>query len=193
MQYNTKGHAGSVFHELHTLNLQPSKSCLKLENSRINHYAKNEAARQIKPRKRTVNDKITKGYGACQLPDLSERAFEVSKNIVIDNLNINRLNRDVVLANTFGQKYNFKWYETRKKLLNCSYFGRVINAKGPKSYKNLVDEILYSEKEFGNVAELRQQRLYECEALRMFSLIHKDYELEKTGLFIDCELGFLGF
>lgn len=161
VQYNTKGHAGSVFHALHTIN--PHNSVISLENSRINYYAKNEAARKMNPRKRTVKDKTTKGYGACQLPDLSERALEVAKDIVYDNLNTNRLNRDAVLANTVGQKYNLKWFEARKKLLNCSYFGRVINARSPKSYKGLVDEILYFEKEFGNTAELRHQRLYETE------------------------------
>lgn len=190
VQYNSKGHAGSEFQKCFSINTE--QLCLKMENERIRHYAQNEAARQIKPRKRCIIDKRVKGYGDCQLPDLSEHSLEVAKNIEIDKLKTNQLNRDVILKSTYGQKHNFKWLESRKRIINCSYFGRIINSRSPKSYKTLLYQMLYSENESGNTAELRHQRLYEMEALKMFSLVHTEYELEKTGLFIDKELCYLG-
>lgn len=78
-----------------------------------------------------------------------------------------------------GQKHNLKWLEMRKKLINCCYFGRIINARGPKSYKKMLYEMLYSTSESGNTAELRHQRLYDTEALKMFSLVHRKHELKK--------------
>lgn len=163
-----------------------------MENSRINHYAQNEAARQIKPRKRCITDKSSKGYKDGERPDLSEREFDIAKNIELDRLNSNQLIRHVILKKTYGQKHNLEWLEARKKLINCTYFGRIVNSRRPTSYKNLLYEMLYSESEFGNTAQLRHQRLYELEALKMFSLLHDDYTLEKTGLYIDKELSFLG-
>lgn len=190
VQFNSKGHAGSEFHKFFSNNTE--KLCLEMENRRIRHYHQNEVSRQAKPRKRVTADKKVKGYGDCQLPDLSERSLEVAKNIELDKLITNQLNRDVILKTTYGQKHNLKWLEIRKRIINCSYFGRIINSRGPKSYKKILYELLYSDNENGNSAEQRHQRLYESEALRMFSSVHKKYELEKTGIFIDKELCFLG-
>lgn len=190
VQFNSKGHAGSQFHEHFSLNA--NNYCLKIENERITHYANNEIARQKKPRNRAIKDKAVKGYKA-QKEDLSESALQVAMNIELDKVNINRTDRDIILASTLGQKHNHRWKEIRKKLINCNYFGRIINARGPTSYQKLLEEMLYSPMEWSNTADVRHQRLYEHEALKMFSLVHKDYELEKTGVFIDEELGFLGF
>lgn len=164
-----------------------------MENSRINHYAKNEAARQIKPRKKVTNDKTTTGY-LGQTTDMPERTFEIARNIELAKLEIKRLTRNEILAETYGQKYNGKWLEARKKIINCSYFGRIVNSKSPqsKSYSKMVYDILYTESEFANTAELRHQRLYEEAALKMFVQVHKKHELQQTGLFIDQKFGFLG-
>lgn len=192
VQYNTKGHAGSEFHK-HT-NITGNNSCLKMENARKIHYIKNEAARQIEPRKRNKKDKekSIKGYGDCQKLDMAENTFEIAKNIEIDKLHTNQVNRDMILENTFGQKYNLKWFDACQKIVNCLYFGRIINSRSPKSYTALVDEILYYKTELSNTAELRHQRLYEADALKMFNLLHKDHKLQQTGLFIDREFSFLG-
>lgn len=189
VQYNSKGHAGSQFHEFNSLN--GNSYCLKIENSRKKHYVKNEIARQAKPRKRATKDKTVKGYKA-QKEDLSEAALRVAMDIEIDKMNINRIDRDMILASTLGQRLNHRWKEVRKKLINCNYFGPIINARGPTSYQKWLEEMLYSPIEWSNTAEVRHQRLYERDALKMFQLVHKDYELEKTGVFIDEEFGFLG-
>lgn len=165
-----------------------------MENARKNHYVKNEIARQAKPRKRSNKDKKkdTKGYGDCQNPDMTGNALEVAKKIVMDELHFNQVNREMILENTFGQKYNLKWFEACRKVVSCSFFGKILNARSPKTYTNLLNELLYSRGEFSNTAELRHQRLYETEALKMFSLVHKKRMLQQTGLFIDKELSFLG-
>lgn len=123
---------------------------------------------------------------------MSEHALENAKAIELEKLKTNQINREKILAETYGQRHNSTWSESRKKLLNCSFFGRIINSRGPKSYTKVLDEMLYSDSEFGNTAEQRHQRLFETEALKMFNLRHNDYELEKTGLVIDKELSFLG-
>lgn len=162
-----------------------------MENARKAHYLRNEIARQSKPRKIAVQDKSVKGFKA-QKEDLSERALEISMRNELDKLETNRINRETILLSTYGQKLNQKWREVRKKMVNSNYFSRIINSRGPQSYQKLLDEILYSPVEYGNTAEIRHQRLYEPEALKFFELVHKDYQLQKTGIFIDKELCFLG-
>lgn len=189
VQYNSKGHAGSEFHKHNNIVL--NNDCLKMENSRKRHYAKNEAARQLKPRQKATKDKTTKDYKDGQRLDMTERAFQFAKNVQLEKLDTDRINRDAILTATYGQKYNQKWLEVRKKLINCSYFGRIICARGPKSYANILEEMLYTPMESGKTAQVCHQRLYEQEALKMFSLVHKN-KLQKTGIFIDGELGFLG-
>lgn len=189
VQYNTNGHAGSRFHEF--FGIVPNNYCLKIENERKGHYLENEIARQAKPRKRAVKDKAVKGY-KVQKEDLSERSLEVAMNIELDKLEINRLNRDTILRDTYGQKLNQKWKEIRKKVINCNYFARIINARGPRSYQKILEEMLYSPVELGNTAEVRHQRLYEQEALKKFSRIHTIYKLKRTGIFIDKDLSYLG-
>lgn len=164
---------------------------MKIENARNKHYAKNEAARQIKPRKKATKDKTVKGY-KVQKEDLSGRGLENAIRIELSNIETNRIDRDWTLTTTFGQKHNSKWKEIRKKLINCNYFGRIIKAQGPKSYQKILEEMLYSPVEFGNNAEIRHQRIYELEALTVFQQARKKFPLEKTGIFIDEELGFLG-
>lgn len=163
-----------------------------MENSRKRHYDKNEAARQLKPRKKAKKDKSTKHYGNCQVPDISERALQAAQNIVLEKLDIDRVDRASILRETFGQKHNQKWIEKRKKLINCSYFGQIVCAQGPKSYKKILEEMLYKPKELGKTAEVCHQRLYEQQALKMFSLVHNKHELQQTGIFIDEEFGYLG-
>lgn len=189
VQFNSKGHAGSQFHE--RFSIIPNNYCLKIENARKAHYVKNEIARQAKPRKHAVKDKNVKGY-KVQKEDISERALVVSMNLELVRLEENRANRDIVLENTLGQKHNQKWKEIRKKLINCNYLARILNARGPKTYEKLLEEMMYSPVDLSNSAEMRHQRLYEPEALKMFALIHKKYKLEKTGIYIDEKLSFLG-
>lgn len=189
VQFNTNGHAGSQFHE--TFGIVPNNYCLKIENARNNHYKKNEIARQTKPRKRAVKDKTVKGY-KTQKEDLSERALEVAMNLELANQEVNRENRDIILRDTYGQKHNSKWKEIRKKVINCNYLPRIIHARSPKSYQKILEEMLYSPVDLSNKAEIRHQRLCEPDALKAFSLIHRNYELKKTGIFIDEELSFLG-
>lgn len=51
---------------------------------------------------------------------------------------------------------------------------------------------MYSPTDVGKSAEVRHQRMYEMDALKCFCGVYKDGNLEKTGLHIDKEFGFLG-
>lgn len=52
--------------------------------------------------------------------------------------------------------------------------------------------MMYNSKEFAKTAAIKHHKLYEEEALNVFSSSYKDYNLEKCGIFIDKDLCFLG-
>lgn len=165
-----------------------------METKRIRKCAKNAEARQVKPRKKIFKvAKSNKSYGPnCGRPDLPIRSLEAAKKAELTRLDADRNNRVAILRDTYGQRLNPRWYMVRKKLINSTYFHRIVNAQGPKSYKNLLCEMMYSPVDLAKSAEVRHQRLYELEALNCFRASHKDNDLEKTGIFIDKDISFLG-
>lgn len=82
--------------------------------------------------------------------------------------------------------------EIRRIMLTSSYFGRILNVRNRTSYTNIVDEILYKNSQYANTAEVRHQRIYEVEALAIFADLYPFESIEKSGIFIDDELSFLG-
>lgn len=76
-------------------------------------------------------------------------------------------------------------------LPTSSHFARIVKALSPKSYKNILEDILYKRTEFGNNAEMKHKRLVKREALALFGNLYKDHTLQKCGLFIDKVLPYL--
>lgn len=190
VQYNTGGHGNSVYQDAFNVD---SHSSLQLENKRKKKLAKNALANQINPRQRRIFQDSSKTirHGEQCDPDKNLRAFEIARDRLMKELEENQANREMIIFTTKGQKHNPKWKEIRRKLIDSMHFGRIVNVKSPKSYKNLLDDIMYVQKEFGSTAEMRHQNLYEPTALGVFSSVHKDHDLTECGLFIDSELCFL--
>lgn len=165
-----------------------------METRRINKCSTNAKARLVKPRKKITKDaKSNKSYGPnCGRPDLPEKAFQVAKSIELARLETDKANIDEITRRTYGQRFNTSWFTVRKKVVDASFFSRIVNAKSPKSYKSLLYEMLYSPNEFSKNAEMRHQRLYVEDAVNCFRTIYKEHVLDKTGIHIDRELGFLG-
>lgn len=57
---------------------------------------------------------------------------------------------------------------------------------------SFTDEVMYTQKQLGNNAENKHQRVQEHEALKTFESIFSEFNLQECGLFIDEELPFLG-
>lgn len=124
--------------------------------------------------------KSNKSYGSqCGKPDLPARSLEAAKTAELARLDADRIGRHTILRDTYGQRLNGRWYTVRKKLIRSTYFHRIVNAQGPKSYKNLLCEMMYSPADLAKSAEVRHQRLLELQALRHFEVEYKDHRLEK--------------
>lgn len=190
MQYNTSGHANSTYHDVLNSN---SLNCHRLENQRKNKLEKTRMRNQIKPRRRRIlqdSSKITRHGENCD-PDKNPRIFEIARLRVMKELEENQANRETITITTKGGKLNPKWKEVRRKLVDSLHFGRIVNVRGLKSYTNLLDDIMYAQKEFGNTVEARHQNLYEKAARTIFSSTYTDHSLTECGLFIDSEFCFL--
>lgn len=114
--------------------------------------------------------------------------------IFIDYINrLKQYQRDrlSVEKETVGKKHNNRWHEIRQDLLPSSFFHRIVNAKNRKSYKNILQELMYTKSEFGNSAAIKHQRLVERDALIVFTKLFADQKLIDCGLFIDKDLYFL--
>lgn len=92
---------------------------------------------------------------------------------------------------TRGGRHNNRWHEIRQDLLPSSFFYRIVNSQNRKSYKNILEEIMYKKSEFGNSAEIKHQRLTQRDALRMFESLFTEHKLKDCGLFIDKYTSFL--
>ncbi|KAG4076831.1 hypothetical protein HA402_004433 [Bradysia odoriphaga] len=194
VQYNTRGCSGSAFHEFKkSTETQPLKT---LEQCRKRKCEKNAAAKKTKPKKARYSVQAQdKGqdYGeCCQTNDMAPHLFEIAKTRYLEPLLKDQENRDFVNASTAGKHLVQKWREMQSKILTSWYFSRIINARGPASYTNIVDDIVYKKLILGNNAELRHQRIYAKKALQCFIDAHGSNYLSECGIFIDEDHCFLG-
>lgn len=195
-QYNTGGHSGSKFQEFIFDDSTPMMR--KMENDRKRKCAKNAIAKENKP-KNFHNDepaakKKKKQYYADGHEDLdmTDLQYEVARARFMQRLQDNQMNRLNIEVETRGQPHSFRWIEVRKLLLTSSYFGRILNVRGRRSYTNIVEEILYKNIQYANSADMRHQRIYEKEGLRIFTEMYPFDTINSSGIFIDAKLSFLG-
>lgn len=196
VQYNTGGHSGSKFREFIFGKSTPIIE--KMENDRKRKCKKNAIAREEKP-KTFVNDepatkKKKRKYYADGHEDLdmTDEKYEVARARFLQRLRENQMNRLNIQIETRGQPHSFRWIEVRKLLLTSSYFGRILNVRSRRSYTNIVEEILYKNIQYSNTADMRHQRIYEKEGLRIFVEVYKFDIINSCGIFIDKKLSFLG-
>lgn len=197
VQLNTGGHSGSKYHEFAFGEI--SQSCLDLENKRKRKLNKNAIARQSKPKKvryskpKNNKEKRRRRYGpGREGVDMTPSAYENAKTRFLDMLREDQINRDDIELETRGQRHVSKWILVRRNLLTPSYFGRILNVNSRKSFTKIVEEILYKNEKFANTAETRHQRMFEMEALQIFSDLYGSESIQDCGIFIDTEFEFLG-
>lgn len=196
VQHNTEGHSGSKYHE-YAFGAE-SQLLLNLENKRKRKLEKNAIAKQSKPKKVRFSSSKNKKpkrklYGAGHEDiDFTPHALELAKKRFMERLGEKQNDRVNVEVQTRGKIHNQDWIANRKNLLTPSYFGRILNVNSRKSYTKIVEDILYKNEKFANTAEVRHQRMFEMEALQIFSDLYGSDGIADCGLFIDADLAFLG-
>ncbi len=196
VQHNTNGHSGSKIQEFIIGKSIPI--CEKMENDRKRKCSKNAIAKQNKPKayrnEEPPNKKKKKThYGdGREDDDMTESEFQLAKIRHMKRLDENQLGRVLLEIETRAQHNSFKWTEIRRLLLTSSYFGRILNVRSRQSYTKIVEEILYQNSRYSNTAESRHQRIYELNALSIFSSQYPYYSIMKCGIFIDEEISSLG-
>lgn len=193
VQYNSRGHSGSTYHEFKE---SPATQSLKaLEQSRKRKCEKNAAAKAAKPKKPRysgqVQDKGTHYGENREDNDMTPHFLEIAKTRFLQQRLEDQNNRDFINRSTSGQHLVQKWRDMHRTLLTSWYFSRIINARGPASYANIVEDIIYKKTVFSSTAELRHQRIYRLKALRCFTDLRGSDYVSECGIFIDMEHCFL--
>lgn len=196
VQYNTNGHSGSAYHEFKN-STSTAVELTKMENRRKRKCEQNAVAKAKKPKKARYSEQVReKGVhygGNCQRIDMTPHLFDIAKARFLEPMLDDQINKDFVMRSTIGQRKNRKWRDMQhSKILTSWYFSQIIKARGPASYKTILDDIVYKKTAFSNTAELRHQQIYERKALHCFTLVHGSDYVSECGLFIDTDHCFLG-
>ncbi len=195
IQYNTEGQSGSKIHQL--IFGKSSALIEKMESSRKRKCNKNAIDKKDKQKDFATDEPPTKKYkrkyadGHEDL-DMTNSEYEVAKTRFLERIRENQMNRLNIEIETRGQPHAFRWIVERKLLLTSSYFGRILNVRSRNSYAKIVEEIVYKNIQYANTADMRHQRIYEKEGLRIFVQLYPFDSVDTCGLFIDDKLPFLG-
>lgn len=195
---NSGYHAGSSFQQFKYGKILPAM--LKMENQRkrkveINTIRKEENKKRKFEEEPSVpsDNKKKKGYGERHEDvDLTTAQFEVAKIIFLERLNEDRIMRHSIQTETLEQRHSSKYCQVKQCLLTSSYFSRILHARSRKSYKKIVEDILYRNTLYTNTANQNHQRLYQMEALEVFSHLYENEPIDRCGIFIDEKYSFLG-
>ncbi|KAG4080104.1 hypothetical protein HA402_008175 [Bradysia odoriphaga] len=192
---NSGYRAGSTFQQFKYGKVLPEM--IKMENKRKRKVVLTAISKQKNPKKRRVQDdeggkKKKKAYGeGHQDVDMTPAQYETAKTIFLDRINEDQSNRLRIELQTQDKRYSDKYCQIMQDLLTSSYFSRVLHARNRKSYKKIVEDILYHNILYSNTADLVHQRLYEQEALELFSSLYKSESIDVCGVFIDAQFSFL--
>lgn len=198
VQFNSKGHSGSKFHE-HTYG-NTLDTCVNLENNRKRKVAKNAVYKEVIKSKKPKEDKKAanrkakpKHYGdGHQDLDMMDSAYEIAKNRFLEKLLKNQSERQRLAVETKAQHNSFMWIQVRRNMLTSSYFGRILKTRNRKSYTKIIEEMIHRNIQYSNSAALRHQRLYQMEALTIFSNVYGPESISQCGIVIDPKICFLG-
>lgn len=195
MHLNSGYHALSTFQQFKYGKILPA--VLKMENKRKRKVEINTIRKEEKKKCRVdeqpSGNKKKQGYGeGHEDVDMTTAQFETAKNIFLDRLNEDRIGRHSIQTKTREQRYSTKYCELKQDLLTSSYFSRILHARSRKSYKKIVEDILYHNTLYSNTADQNHQRLYEIEALETFSRVFDNELIDRCGIFIDDKYSFFG-
>lgn len=138
VHFNTECHAGSEYRKMKLGGVSDLPSVAKLEGKRKRKVAQNAVARAKKPRVRVTEPKQGRGYGGDYTEDMLPDSLEAAKNIIMEKLNRNKMNRKLIET---VSKDDENYYEEKiRNMLMSYYFSTVINSKGPKFYSKILCE-----------------------------------------------------
>lgn len=193
VQYNSRGCSGSTYQRFK--NSTDTHLMNDFELSRKRKVEKNAVAKAAKPKKSRYSAPAKDqgvDYGEkAQTKDMIPRLFEIAKTRHMEQLLEDQKNRDFINQCTIGQHLVQKWRDMQNKLLTSRYFSRIINARGPESYPNIVEDIIYKKTAFSNTADNRHQNIHVKKALERFGDKHGTNYISECGLFVDREHCFL--
>lgn len=186
VSYNTK--QPHTFFSRKIFGFSP-KNLKKLEQRKA---AKLSAIRVWK--KRALQFSATKlnnpDYGeGCQRPDIEERDMENEKKKYLDKLRITDEERRQIERRTILQADCQEWLEKRRRLITSSNFGIICKRKVIKC-GNLVKSLLYGS-QLDHIKSIKYGREHEHMAITQLGE-QEGFVIEKCGLFLDKEYGFLG-
>lgn len=122
-------------------------------------------------------------------PDMDEEEFSKQKEEVLNEMRSLVKKREEIERHTIDQYQNIKWFETRRKLLTASNFGKIINRRLDTGCENLVKSLLYTAQFTAPGIEYGREN--EPVALRELEK-YLGKTIKPCGLFIDSEDFFLG-
>lgn len=192
---NSGYQAGSTFQKFKYMKALPEM--LKMENKRKRKVKITTIRKQENPKKLRVQEdeggnKKKRSYGeGHQEVDMTPAQYETAKKIFLDRINDDQVNRHRIELQTRDKRYSDKYCQIMQDLLTSSYFSRVLHARNRKSYKKIVEDILYHNVLYSNAADLVHQRLCEQEALDLFSSLYMSESIDECGVFIDTEFSYL--
>ena len=75
---------------------------------------------------------------------MDEEEFSRPKEEVLNEMRSLVKNREEIERQSTDQYQNIKWFETRRKLLTASNFGKIINRRLDTGCENVVKSLLYT-------------------------------------------------
>ncbi|KAJ6643619.1 hypothetical protein Bhyg_08582, partial [Pseudolycoriella hygida] len=116
-------------------------------NVRKRKIKRNAISKAAKPKKSRYSGQVNddgKDYGEnCQANDMQPHLFDAAKVRFLDKLKKDQEKRDFINRCTIGRHLNQTWCDMHKNLLTPWYCSRIVNARSPSSYTNIVDDIIY--------------------------------------------------
>ncbi|KAL4084689.1 hypothetical protein QTP88_027614 [Uroleucon formosanum] len=141
-------------------------------------------------RKQLFKNSTDISYGSeASKPDMDVEEFSKQKEEILYEMKSLMKNREEIERQTVDQYQNIKWFETRRKLLTASNFGKIINRRLDTGCENIVKSFLYTTQ--FTVPQLEYGRENEPVALRELEK-YLGKKIKPCGLFIDDKDFFLG-
>ena len=133
-----------------------------------------------------------KDYGyECQKADMDPETFQFAAAEFLENLQRSEQEKIQLEEKTRLQDENGLWMEERRKLVTASNFAKICKRKKNRDTSKLVQNILYSSRNLGNIASIRHGKDHEDEAITVLENVEK-IKIKKCGIFIHKRYPFIG-
>ena len=115
-----------------------------------------------------------KDYGyECQKADMDPETFQFAAAEFLENLQRSEQEKIQLEEKTRLQDENGLWMEERRKLVTASNFAKICKRKKNRDTSKLVQNILYSSRNLGNIASIRHGKEHEDEVIIVLENVEK--------------------